>query len=89
MCFSFFDTMNEPRQYKPQRARQRVHWVRPHHVVEGVSRQRLVRLLEDTLEQQRVLGESLVGLGHHVGQFEPVALLVRLPPLDGRTHRDV
>lgn len=27
-------------------------------------------------------------LGHHVGQFEPVALLVCLPPLDGWTDRE-
>lgn len=59
-----------------------------HHVVEGVPRRRLVRLLENTFEQQRVLGESLVRFGHHVGQFQPVALLVLLPPLDRRQDKD-
>lgn len=58
----------------------------PHHAVEDVAGRRLVRLLQDALQQQRVLGESLVRLRHHVGQLQPVALLVRLSPLKpGRT----
>lgn len=57
-----------------------------HHAVEDVACPRLVRLLQDALQQERVLGESLVGLRHHVGQLQTVALLVRLSPLKrGRT----
>lgn len=57
-----------------------------HHAVEDVARPRLVRLLQDALQQERVLGEPLVRLRHHVGQLQTVALLVRLSPLKrGRT----
>lgn len=58
----------------------------PHHTVEGVACGQLVRLLQDALQQERVLGESLVRLRHHVGQLQPIALLVRLPPLRRETQ---
>ena len=52
-----------------------------HHVVDDVSGRRLVRLLQDPLQEEGVLGESLVRLGQHVGELQAVALLVRLGPL--------
>lgn len=55
--------------------------VNPHHTVEDVTCPWLVRLLQDALQQERVLGESLVRLRHHIGQLQPITLLVRLPPL--------
>lgn len=41
----------------------------------------LIRLPQHRLEQQWVLGEPLVGLGQHVAQLQPLALLVLLRPL--------
>lgn len=43
----------------------------------------LLCLPQDRFEQQRVLGEPLVGLGQHVAQLQPLALLVLLSPLRG------
>lgn len=41
----------------------------------------LIRLPQHRLEQQWVFGKSLVGLGQHVTQLQPLALLVLLRPL--------
>ena len=58
-----------------------------HHAADQVAGRRVVCLLQDALQQQGVLGEPLVGLGQHVGQLQPVTLLVGLCPLErGHTH---
>ena len=58
-----------------------------HHAADEVACRRLVRLLEDALQQQGVLGQPLVRLGQHVGQLQPVTLLVGLGPLErGQTQ---
>lgn len=53
----------------------------PHHAVDDVAGRLLVRLLQDALQQEWILGQPLVRLGHHVGQLQTVALLVGLSPL--------
>lgn len=53
----------------------------PHHAVDDVTGRRLIRLLENALQQEGVLGQPLVGLGHHVGQLQTVTLLMCLSPL--------
>ena len=52
-----------------------------HHAADSLAGVRLACLLQHTFQQQRVLGEPLVGLHQHVRQLQPVALLVRLRPL--------
>lgn len=53
----------------------------PHHAQERVPCCRFICFLQDGFEQQGVFGESLVWLRQHVGQLQPVALLVPFSPL--------
>lgn len=55
----------------------------PHHAADDVTGRGLVGLLQNALQQERVLGQSLVGLCQHVGELQAVALLMGLCPLNG------
>ena len=54
--------------------------VASYHEYQVVPRQPVVRLLEDGLEQQRVLGQPLHGPHEDVEEAEAVAVLLRLAP---------
>lgn len=60
----------------------------PHHAQEQVFHCRIIGFLQDGFEQQGVFCESLVWLRQHVGQFQPIALLVSLSPLYAISRRE-
>lgn len=60
---------------------------RPYHAADDVAGRRLVRLLENALQQEGVFGQSLMRLCQHISQLQTVALLIGLCPLNEAKQR--
>jgi len=58
----------------------------PYHAVDDVPGRRLVRLLENSLQEEWIFGQSLVRLRQHVGELLAVTLLMGLYPLNRATQ---